>query len=265
MEEMIICKENILFQFYCADCLEAMENIPKESVDLILCDLPYSCGKTAHKWDKEIDLTRLWEQYKRVLKSDGIICLFGNEPFTSKLIQSNVNMFRYKMIWQKESPTGFLNCNYKPLSQFEDIVIFSNGTIGSRSKLPIRYYPQGLVEVEQVKHNNPNSTWRINKGYGGNNKLNSNSEYIQHYTNYPTDILKFARDKNAVHPTQKPVALLEYLIKTYTKEGEMILDNCMGSGSTGVACKNTKRKFIGIEIDEKYYKIAKERINESGK
>lgn len=206
MEEMVVCKENISFQFYCADCLEAMENIPKESVDLILCDLPYSCGKTAHKWDKEIDLTRLWEQYKRVLKSDGIICLFGNEPFTSKLIQSNVNMFRYKMIWQKESPTGFLNCNYKPLSQFEDIVIFSNGTIGSRSKLPIRYYPP-----------------------------------------------------------QKPVALLEYLIKTYTKEGEMILDNCMGSGSTGVACKNTKRKFIGIEIDEKYYKIAKERINESGK
>ena len=141
------------------------------------------------------------------------------------------------LAWEKESPTGFLNSNYKPLSLFEDIVVFSKGTVGSKSKLPIRYYPQGLIQKEQVKRNRPNSTWRRGKGYGGNNKLNSDTEYVTHYANYPTDILKFSRDRNAVHPTQKPVALLEYLIKTYTKECEVVMDNCMGSGSAGIACK----------------------------
>ena len=169
-------------------------------------------------------------------------------------------MFRYKMVWEKESPTGFLNSNYKPLSLFEDIVVFSKGMVGSKSKLPIRYYPQGLIQKEQVKRNRPNSTWRRGKGYGGNNKLNSDTEYVTHYANYPTDILKFSRDRNAVHPTQKPIALLEYLIKTYTKEGEVVMDNCMGSGSAGIACKNTGRQFIGIEADDYYFQTAKERI-----
>ena len=191
---------------YHGDCLNVMKDLPERSVDLILCDLPYACGKTKHKWDKEIDLAALWKAYNRLLKPDGIVCLFGNELFTSKLIQSNTELFRYKLIWEKESPTGFLNCNYKPLSLFEDIVIFSSGTVGSKSKLPIRYYPQGLIQKEQIKRNRPNSTWRSGKGYGGHNKLNSETEYVTHYANYPTDILKFSRDKNAVHPTQKPVA-----------------------------------------------------------
>lgn len=172
-------------------------------------------------------------------------------------------MFRYKMVWEKESPTGFLNSNYKPLSLFEDIVVFSKGTVGSKSKLPIRYYPQGLIQKEQVKRNRPNSTWRGGKGYGGNNKLNSDTEYVTHYANYPTDILKFSRDRSAVHPTQKPVALLEYLIKTYTKESEAVMDNCMGSGSAGIACKNTGRQFIGIEADDCYFQTAKERIEKA--
>lgn len=256
------CNKNPI-QLYQGDCLEIMKQISNNSVDLILCDLPYSCGKTAHKWDKELDLTKLWEEYDRLLKPDGVVCLFGNEPFTSKLILSNIDMFRYKMIWEKESPTGFLNANYKPLSKFEDIVIFSRGTVGSLSKQPIRYYPQGLIQKEQIKRNRPNSTWRANKGYGGNNKLNSDTEYVTHYTNYPTDILKFSRDKHAVHPTQKPVALLEYLIKSYTKEGDIVIDNCMGSGSTGVACVNTNRQFIGIELNDKYYEIAENRIHEA--
>lgn len=136
---------------YHGDCFEIMPQIPEKSVDLILCDPPYSCGKTAHKQDKEIDLTELWKEYDRLLKSDGIVCLFGNEPFTSKLILSNIDMFRYKMIWEKESPTCFLNANYKPLSKFEDIIIFSRATVGSLSKQPIRYYPQGLIPKEQVK------------------------------------------------------------------------------------------------------------------
>lgn len=245
------------------DCLSEMPNIANGSIDLILCDLPYGCGKTVHKWDNGIDLNSLWKEYDRLLKPNGIVCLFGNEPFTSRLIQSNTEMFRYRMVWEKESPTGFLNSRYKPLSIFEDLVIFSKGTVGSRSKLPIRYYPQGLIQKEQVKRNRPNSTWRKGKGYGGNNKLNSDTEYVTHYANYPTDILKFKRDRNAVHPTQKPVALLEYLIKTYTKEGETVLDNCMGSGSTGVACVNTNRDFIGIELDDHYFEIAQSRIKEA--
>lgn len=245
---------------YHGDSLQIMKGLPDKYVDLILCDLPYGCGKTKHKWDKEIDLRKLWQEYERLLKPDGIVCLFGNEPFTSKLIQSSTELFRYKMIWEKESPTGFLNCNYKPLSLFEDIVVFSRGTVGSKSKQPIRYYPQGLIQKEQVKVNRENSTWRRDKGYGGHNKLNSGTEYITHYANYPTDILKFSRDKNTVHSTQKPVALLEYLIRTYTKEDEVVMDNCMGSGSTGVACRNTGRRFIGIEASDYYFQSAKERI-----
>ena len=186
---------------YHGDCLTVIKELPEQSVDLILCDLPYGCGKTKHKWDREIDLTELWKGYKRLLKPDGIVCLFGNEPFTSKLIQSNTDMFRYKMVWEKESPTGFLNSNYKPLSLFEDIVVFSKGTVGSKSKLPIRYYPQGLIQKEQVKRNRPNSTWRSGKGYGGNNKLNSDTEYVTHYAKQSL----FAKSKRQVGDDACPI------------------------------------------------------------
>lgn len=243
------------------DCLKVMKNIPDESIDMILCDLPYE--KTAHKWDKTIPFDKLWEEYKRIIKEDSVIILFGMEPFSSKLRLSNIEMYRYDWIWEKDIATGFLNSNYKPLNKTENIIVFSKGNVGSLSKNKIRYFPQGLISVNKTKRNNPNSKWRKNKGYNSmNNKLNSNSEFIQKYTGYPNNILKYKRDKESLHPTQKPVALLEYLIKTYTKEGEIVLDNCMGSGSTGVACKNTNRDFIGIELDEKYYEIAKKRIEE---
>ena len=243
------------------DCLELMKNIPDKSVDMILCDLPYGNVKTAHKWNCCIAFEPLWQQYERILKPDGIIALFAQEPFTSHLICSNADLYRYSWIWLKETATGHLNANYKPLQQTEDICIFSKCTCGSLSKNPIRYYPQGLKEINKTKRNNPNSKWRANKGYGGgHNKLNSSSEFIQKFTGYPTNIIEFKRDKPQIHPTQKPVALLEYLIKTYTNEGETVLDNCMGSGSTGVACINTKRNFIGIELDEQYFKIASDRI-----
>lgn len=241
------------------DCLELMKNIEDKSIDLILCDLPY--GTTACKWDVVIPFDKLWEQYNRIIKEDGVIVLFGIQPFTTMLISSNVKLFRYSWIWVKDSPTGFLNCNYRPLQSTEDIVVFSNGKVGSLSKKPIRYYPQGLSVINKEKTNRGNSTWREKHGYlSRNNKLNSNEVYIQKYTGYPDNLLSFSREKNAIHPTQKPVALLEYLIKTYTNENDLVLDNTMGSGSTGVACVNTNRRFIGIEKDEKFFEIAKDRI-----
>lgn len=244
------------------DCLEVMKDIPDKSIDMILCDLPY--GTTACKWDNIIPFEPLWEQYNRIIKDNGAIVLFGNQPFTSRLIVSCIKLFRYTMIWEKNSPTGFLNSKYKPLSIFEDIMVFSKGTIGSRSKNKIVYNPQGLEIVNISKKNNKKSTWRVNHGYNtDNNILNSDKEFIQEYSNYPNNILKFKRDKNNIHPTQKPITLLEYLIKTYTNEGELVLDNTMGSGSTGVACLNTNRKFIGIELDKDYFKIAEERIEKT--
>ena len=246
-------------KLYNGDCLELMKDIPDKSIDMILCDLPY--GTTALSWDSIIPFEPLWEQYERIIKDNGIIALFGVEPFTSLLITSNLSMYRYSWIWKKETATGHLNANYKPLNITEDICIFSKGTVGSLSKNPIKYYPLGLKEVNKQKKNNPNSTWRKNKGYNtSNNKLNSDKPFIQKYTGYPNNILEFKRDKEKLHPTQKPVALLEYLIKTYTNEGDIVLDNTMGSGSTGVACVNTKRNFIGMELDETYFNIAKERI-----
>lgn len=241
------------------DCIELMKDISDKSIDMVLCDLPY--GATALKWDNVIDFKLLWQEYERIIKDDGIICLFGIQPFTSMLIASNLKLYRYSWIWEKNSATGHLNANYKPLNITEDICIFSKGKVGSLSKNPIRYYPQNVKEINLKKKNNPNSTWRKRKGYNSmNNILNSDKEFTQKYTGYPTNILKFKRDKCTYHPAQKPVALLEYLIKTYTNEGDTVLDNCMGSGSTGVACINTNRNFIGMELDEKYFNIAKERI-----
>ena len=250
-----------MFDLRQGDCLEVMKDIPDKSIDLILCDLPY--GSTALKWDKIININALWEEYKRIIKSNGIICLFGIQPFTSMLISNNLEMYRYSWLWKKETATGHLNANYKPLNITEDICIFSNGTVGSLSKNPIIYYPQDLTIINKEKRNNPKSNWRKNKGYDSkNNILNSNKSFTQKYTGYPNNILEFKRDKCEYHPTQKPVALLEYLIKTYTHENDVVLDNCMGSGSTGVACVNTNRNFIGIEKDERYFEIAKQRIEE---
>lgn len=252
--------ENKKYELWHGDCLELMKDIPDQSIDLILCDPPY--GTTCLKWDKVIDFELMWEEYKRLIKPNGTIVLFGIQPFTSMLIHSNKQMYRYSWVWKKDTATGHLNANYKPMQITEDINVFSFGTVGSLSKNPIRYYPQGVVEVNIEKKNNPNSTWRKNKGYDSmNNQLNSDKPFIQKYTGYPNNILEFARDKNAVHPTQKPVALLEYLVKTYTNKNDLVLDNCMGSGSTGVATLNLDRKFIGIELNDKYFDIAKERID----
>lgn len=224
-----------------------MKDIPNKSIDLILCDLPY--GTTKCKWDTVIPFDKLWEQYNRIIKDNGAIVLFGKQPFTSQLINSNLKNYKYNLIWKKNNHDNPLQAKRRFLNITEDIVVFY--------KKQCCYNPQGLVKVDKITRQ------------GGRGKLmvqasgDRPDEYKQEYTNYPRNILEFARDAKNVHPTQKPVALLEYLIKTYTNEGDTVLDNCMGSGSTGVACRNTNREFIGMELDEKYFNIACERIGDN--
>ena len=226
------------------DCLNAIKDIPDNSIDMILCDLPY--GTTRNKWDSVIPLDELWKQYERIIKDNGVICLFAQSPFDKVLGCSNLKLFRYEWIWQKDNGTGFLNAKKMPLKIHENILVFYK-------KLPT-YNPQMRTGFKPYKCKQGRHS--TNYGlYEQGHITESNGE------RYPIDIIEFKKD-SGLHPTQKPVALLEYLIKTYTNENDIVLDNCMGSGSTGVACINTNRNFIGIELDEKYFKIAKDRIKE---
>ena len=224
------------------DCLELMKQVPDKSIDLILCDLPY--GTTQNKWDTVIPFDKLWAQYNRIIKDNGAILLFSQMPFGANLIMSNPKMFRYEWVWEKTMATGHLNAKKMPLKKHENIMVFYK-------HLPT-YNPQGLIELEEAISRQKTCP---TSNYGKCDK-----PYKATHTNYPTDILEYKHDKEKLHPTQKPVALLEYLIKTYTNEGDTVLDNCMGSGSTGVACQNTNREFIGMELDEKYFNIACERL-----
>lgn len=244
------------------DCMTVLPTIADSTVNMILCDLPYG-NCVVHKWNKTLPLDLLWQEYERIITDNGIICLFANQPFTSQLITSNIDMYRYSWVWKKESSTGFLNANYKPLKRTEDIVIFSKAKVGSKSKNPIPFHPPTLKAVRITKHNSPKSRYRQMIGYAKTgNVLNSDREYIQKFKGYPNEILCFPRDKDTIHPTQKPVALLEYLINTYTDKEMTVLDNCMGSGSTGVACVRTGRDFIGIEKEKSYFDEACRRIRE---
>lgn len=225
-----------------------MSNIPEKSVDLILCDLPY--GTTACKWDSIIPFEPLWEQYGRIAKPNSPIVLFSAQPFTTKLINSNFKNFRYCWYWKKRNVTGFSYARYQPMRCIEDICVFYK-------KMP-KYKPQGLVKLEKPRVRNGK---KKNDGVYDSESLSN--PHKSFFTNFPKHLIEFPKDANNVHPTQKPVALLEYLIKTYTSAGDTVLDNCMGSGSTGVACVNTKRKFIGIEKDNKYFETAKQRINDA--
>ena len=246
------------------DCLEVMKHIPSDSVHLILCDLPY--GTTKCKWDSVIDIEKLWKEYKRILiKPSGVIALFGQQPFTTKLISANYEWFKYNFIWKKNKTTQFLLANYRPMKCTEDICIFSPGgaAAASRHKGNMTYNPQDLIPVNIVKKN---SEKRIGKmlnqvhHLGPNNKLLSDKEYKQSFTNYPTELLEFDIENDTIHETQKPVKLIEYLIKTFSNEGDCVLDNTMGSGTTGIGCINTNRNFIGIELEEKYYLLSKDRL-----
>ena len=238
------------------DCLEKMKEIPDKSIDMILCDLPYGTQKSnGLKWDIVIPFDKLWEQYNRIIKDNGAIVLFGSEPFSSYLRCSNMPMYRYDWVWDKNKGTNFAQAPYMPLKNIENICVFSKATIAQNSKNRMIYNPQGVIECNIPKKGSKANNFRPNR--------KQLKDYVQHFTNYPKSILNFNKDHTHLHPTQKPVALLEYLIKTYTNEGDLVLDNCMGSGSTGVACVNTNRSFIGIELDENYFNIAKERIENS--
>lgn len=227
------------------DCLELMKDIPDGSIDMILCDLPY--GTTKNKWDSIIPLDELWEQYERIIKDKGCIALFAQTPFDKVLGVSNLKLLKYEWIWEKDNGTGFLNAKKMPLKIHENILIFYKNTpiYNPQMRKGFKSYSYSKENISSTNYGNSNGTNGIIKNEGDR---------------YPIDIIQFKRDKNKLHPTQKPVSLLEYLIKTYTKEGETVLDNCMGSGSTGVACQNTNRNFIGFELDEKYFNIAKERL-----
>lgn len=231
----------------CGDCLKLLNNIKDQSVDLVLCDLPY--GTTArNKWDVKIPLEPLWEQWLRIIKPNGVIALWSQMPFTAELVSSNPELFRYEWIIEKTKPTGFLNANKMPLKAHENILIFYKS-------LPV-YNPQ-----KTTGHKPLNSFRRTDKSsnYGLHEKKTSGGGNTDRY---PRDVLQFKWDtqKSKLHPTQKPVEANEYIIKTYTNPGDTVLDCCMGSGSTGVAAKNTGREFIGIEINQEYFEIAKARL-----
>ena len=239
------------------DCLEKMKDIPDGSVDAIITDPPY--GITACKFDNVIPFDLMWEQLNRIIKPNGAIVLFGSEPFSSALRMSNIKNYKYDWVWKKTKPTGFSHSKNMPLKDFENVVVFSNGSIGHKKLIKNRmeYNPQGVFNCERkIKRNK--------KGFEGSMERKSQvNEYIGKLSGFPKMVLEFNNviHNKTPHPTQKPVALMEYLIKTYTNEGETVLDFTMGSGSTGVACKNTNRNFIGIEMDENYFNIATNRIN----
>ena len=239
------------------ECLEKMKDIPDGSIDVILCDLPY--GTTACKWDVVIPFDRLWEQYKRIIKDNGAIVLTASQPFTSALVMSAPELFKYEWIWQKNNPTGFQTVKTQPMKEHENVCIFSKGTVASRSPRNMKYHPQGIIESGISK------TVGTKPKYIGARPNQDGKEYTQEFTNYPRTIQKFSRDSKTIHPTQKPVALFEYLIKTYTNEGDTVLDNCAGSFTTAIAAENTKRNWICIEQLEEYCEIGKKRIEENRK
>jgi len=228
------------------DCLEVMKGIPDKSIDMILCDLPY--GTTACKWDTIIPFEPLWEQYKRIIKDNGAIVLTASQPFTSALVMSNVKMFKYEWIWNKVHAVGFQVAKYRPMQQHENIIVFCKSTP--------KYNPQ-MVERPSIRTSKVVKNSKVSP-------LASLDGKERRYTHWhPKSIIieSGADHSNILHPTQKPVALFEYLIKTYTNEGDLVLDNCAGSGTTGVACKNTNRNYILIEKEPEYIEIINKRLN----
>lgn len=238
------------------DCLGWMEKFPNSSVDMILADLPY--GTTASQWDKIINSTELWKQYERVIKETGAIVLFSSGQFTNKLINSNDKLYRYKWIWFKTKRGNFVNAKNRPMTAYEEICVFSKGVTANGCQNRMNYYPQGLIPTHKV---NRDGGTRFGTMAGKRPSHQENT--IQEWTNYPFDVLQFDSVGKPIHPTEKPVLLLEYLIKTYTLENEIVLDNTAGSCTTAVASKNTNRKWICIEQEEKYCQLSRERLQKS--
>lgn len=244
--------ESNKIQLLRGNCLELMKEISDKSIDMILCDLPY--GTTPLNWDSALNMEELWKEYSRVVKPNGAIVLFGQEPFSSYVRISNIKQYRYDWYWEKERLTNVFQVKKRAGKTIENIMVFY--------KEQCTYNPQkNIHEGKRVTNKiGKNARWSVTQS--GYEQTTKPFEYNDDGTRYPTQLLKFQRDnpRKRLHPTQKPISLLEYLIKTYTNEGETVLDNCMGSGSTGIACVNTNRNFIGIELDKKYFDIAKERV-----
>ena len=243
--------DDFIDQIICGDCLEVMKAIPNKAVDMILCDLPY--GVTACKWDNVIPLEPLWEQYKRLIKDNGAIVLTATQPFTSKLVMSNLEMFKYEWVWDKHIPRGFQVAKYRPMMKHENIMVFG--------KSKVKYNPQKVLRDKPVAVKNYAKKDRVSSNDIG--KYNDGRTFIYTHKN-PDSIIVGCWEPNAgkLHPTQKPVALFKYLIKTYTNEGDLVLDNCIGSGTTAVACLELNRHFIGIELSPECCEVAKRRIKE---
>lgn len=237
------------------DCMVAMTALPDGCVDLVLCDLPY--GTTACAWDSVIPFDLLWAQYRRIAKPNAAIVLTASQPFTSALVMSNLEMFRYAWMWVKNAPGGFAQAKNKPMPKHEDVLVFSTGKTGhvSQCKDRVPYFPQGLTHSGKTIKNS-----KGHRASAFEARANARESYVQEFTGYPHSVLEFDVQREGIHPTQKPVALMEYLIRTYTNEGDTVLDNTMGSGTTGVACMNTGRDFIGMERDADYFAIAQKRI-----
>ncbi|MFP1131568.1 DNA-methyltransferase [Asticcacaulis sp. W401b] len=240
-------------QLFHGDCLEVMKNLPDNSVDAIICDPPF--GMTELQWDRPIDLESMWSEYWRVLKPNAAVVLFAIPPFSARLICSQVERFKYNWYWHKPKPSGFVHAKNMPLRDIEEICVFSTGKVHDHSRNRMTYNPQGLSDMEPARRKG-----RKLNGASVFAQRPSHRDYVQTITGYPRQVLNFACETKAEHPTQKPVALMEYLVRTYTAPGDVVLDNTMGSGTTGVAAVNTGRKFIGIEKDRKFYELAKRRI-----
>ena len=244
-----------MIDLFCGDCLKLMPSIPDGSVDMVLADLPY--GVTANHWDSVIPMTELWEQYRRIVKPNGAIALTATQPFATDLIMAARDIFRYDLIWQKVKATGFLHANQMPLRKHESVLVFYN-------RLPtFNPVKRAGGKPFHVKRRSTRNTSNYNSSYNPTAQLPNLDG-----SRYPTSVLDvryeadFFNGKRDIHPTQKPIALMEYLIRTYTNEGEVVLDNCMGSGTTGVAAVRCGRRFIGIEMDARYFEAAKSRIQE---
>ena len=238
-------------KLYQGDCIELMKSIPDNSIDMVLCDLPYK--ETGNKWDRGIDLKAVFDEYRRIIKEDGCIALNGTMKFGFQLYEVASDLYKYEWVWEKDNGTNAPNVNFQPFRIHEYVFIFGKGRVTNGTRTPMNYYPQ---KTEGKPYTQMSGRMSENWKGGLKNVVTDNSTGLRH----PKTIQKFTRDKSGLHPTQKPVAMCEYFIKTYTSEGATVLDNCMGSGSTGVACVNSNRNFIGIELDERYFNIAKERI-----
>lgn len=236
-------RRRLPYTISCQDCFELLRSISSHSIDAIVSDLPY--GTTANAWDTCLPLPELWQQFKRIIKPRGAIVLTATQPFSSQLVMSNLKWFSHEWVWKKSKITGHLNAKRRPMRQHELILVF-----GTPSP---PYYPQGLVSCDRI----------VRRSKNGSNFGKSGLSNRSLWTNYPKSILEYPSPSTPIHPTQKPIELMEYLVKTYTQEGQLVLDPTMGSGSTGVACINTGRKFIGCDNDQKWFDVAKQRLKEA--